>query len=252
MSFFFIGKGPTLRNVTFHIPAGSFVGICGHSGAGKTTMFKLIQRFYDPSHGVIKIGGKDIREIQPLWLRKQMAVAQQEPLILSDTMRANMVWGAEEQLELLAHSATSGDEAQIAEEELLMNAIRHVGREKPFLKSPEKFAQGLDTQIKCVLACVNVWVVPRCTSVTESVRSAFTYRDHCLLTLPRPSSLPSFLIVLACGACHPVRRRVSDSSEQCCAMRQSLCSMSQLRVSMLKRKAWCDVKCWRTERMDGL
>ena len=169
MSVFFIGKGPTLRNVTFHIPAGSFVGICGHSGAGKTTMFKLIQRFYDPSHGVIKIGGKDIREIQPLWLRKQMAVAQQEPLILSDTMRANMVWGAEEQLELLAHSAASGDEAQIAEEELLMNAIRHVGREKPFLKSPEKFAQGLDTQIKCVLACVNVWVVPRCTSVTESV-----------------------------------------------------------------------------------
>ena len=111
VTFNYPGKGPTLKSVSFTIPAGSFVGICGHSGAGKTTMFKLIQRLYDPSSGVIRIGGTDIRGIQPLWLRQQMAVAMQEPILINGTMRANMVWGAEEQLEKLAHSCASGDGA---------------------------------------------------------------------------------------------------------------------------------------------
>ena len=47
-----------LKNVNFTVEAGSFVGICGERGAGKTTLFKLLQRLYDPEEGEIWIGGR--------------------------------------------------------------------------------------------------------------------------------------------------------------------------------------------------
>ena len=61
-----------LRGVSFKIPAGSFVGICGEFGAGKTTLFKLMLRLYDPSSGTITIGGRNIKDYNPVWLRSQI------------------------------------------------------------------------------------------------------------------------------------------------------------------------------------
>ena len=64
-----------LNKISFTVKAGSFVGICGERGAGKTTMFKLLLRLYDPETGVVKVGGRDIKELNPVWLRSQIGTS---------------------------------------------------------------------------------------------------------------------------------------------------------------------------------
>ena len=56
-----------LNAISFKVKAGSFVGICGERGAGKTTLFKLLLRLYDSESGSIKVGGRDIKEYNPVW-----------------------------------------------------------------------------------------------------------------------------------------------------------------------------------------
>lgn len=65
-------KKPLLKDISFKIPAGSYVGICGERGAGKSTMFKLMLRLYDPDKGTIKIGNKPLDYYNPLWIRSQV------------------------------------------------------------------------------------------------------------------------------------------------------------------------------------
>ena len=73
-----------LKNVNFTVEAGSFVGICGERGAGKTTLFKLLQRLYDPGEGEIWIGGRNIADYNPVWLRSQIGLSKQDPAIFTD------------------------------------------------------------------------------------------------------------------------------------------------------------------------
>ena len=86
-----------LNTISFKVKAGSFVGICGERGAGKTTMFKLLLRLYDPETGVVKVGGRDIKEYNPVWLRSQIGLSKQDPAIFTDygnfsTLRANLMY----------------------------------------------------------------------------------------------------------------------------------------------------------------
>jgi ABC-type multidrug transport system fused ATPase/permease subunit len=61
-----------LNKVSFKVKEGTFVGICGERGAGKTTLFKLLLRLYDPEAGSITIGGMDVKDYNPVWLRSQI------------------------------------------------------------------------------------------------------------------------------------------------------------------------------------
>ena len=61
-----------LKGISFRIKAGSFVGICGERGAGKSTLFKLIMRLYDPNNGEIQVGGHPLEYYNPVWLRSQV------------------------------------------------------------------------------------------------------------------------------------------------------------------------------------
>lgn len=72
-----------LKDVSFKVKAGSFVGICGERGAGKTTMFKLLLRLYDPESGEVLVGGRNIKEYNPVWLRSQIGLSKQDPAIFS-------------------------------------------------------------------------------------------------------------------------------------------------------------------------
>ncbi|MGC0052153.1 ABC transporter ATP-binding protein [Brucella pituitosa] len=103
-----IGNGEiTFDNVTFHygshdtalyrdfsvrIEAGERVGLVGHSGSGKTTFVKLIQRLYDVSGGAIKIDGQNIAEVTQGSLRSQIAIVQQEPILFHRTLAENIAY----------------------------------------------------------------------------------------------------------------------------------------------------------------
>lgn len=71
------------------------VALVGESGSGKSTVISLLQRFYDPDSGYITLDGVEIQKLQIKWLRQQMGLVSQEPLLFNDTIRANIAYGKE-------------------------------------------------------------------------------------------------------------------------------------------------------------
>jgi ATP-binding cassette subfamily B protein len=85
-----------LRAVSFTVAPGETVAIVGPSGAGKTTIFALIQRFFDPQSGSVKIDGTDVRQADPLAVRARIAVVPQETVIFSGSVLDNIRFGRPE------------------------------------------------------------------------------------------------------------------------------------------------------------
>lgn len=69
------------------------MALVGESGSGKSTVISLLQRFYDPDSGCITLDGTEIQNIQLKWLRQQMGLVSQEPVLFNDTIRANIAYG---------------------------------------------------------------------------------------------------------------------------------------------------------------
>ncbi len=86
-------KSAALRGVSFEAPAGRTTAIVGRSGAGKSTIFNLVPRLYDPSAGRITIGGTDIADVTIASLRERIAVVSQEVNLFNDTVAANIALG---------------------------------------------------------------------------------------------------------------------------------------------------------------
>ncbi len=84
---------PVVKNITLSIRAGETIGIVGPSGGGKTTLTKLLLRFYDPSEGSILIDGVDIRKIKIQTLRKQVGIVQQDPFLFYGSVAFNISYG---------------------------------------------------------------------------------------------------------------------------------------------------------------
>lgn len=82
-----------LEDVTLRIPSGSVVGILGGTGSGKTTLVQLVARLYDVSSGVVRVGGRDVREYDLAVLRDAVAVVLQNTTLFSGTIRENLAWG---------------------------------------------------------------------------------------------------------------------------------------------------------------
>ncbi|MSR14162.1 MAG: ATP-binding cassette domain-containing protein [Gammaproteobacteria bacterium] len=85
-----------LKAVTLAIEPGEKIALVGPSGAGKTTLFQLLLRFYDPDQGVIKIDGHAIRDFDPQALRKLFALVPQEPVIFAASVADNVRYGRPE------------------------------------------------------------------------------------------------------------------------------------------------------------
>ena len=83
---------PLYRDFSVTIPAGQRVGLVGHSGSGKTTFVKLIQRLYDVTGGQILIDGVDIRDMTQASLRGQIAIVQQEPILFHRSLAENIAY----------------------------------------------------------------------------------------------------------------------------------------------------------------
>lgn len=82
-----------LDGVNFQIKPGETVALVGPSGAGKTTIIQLVQRFYDPQSGAIKLDGIDLRDMARADFRQQVALVPQDPVIFADTARENIRFG---------------------------------------------------------------------------------------------------------------------------------------------------------------
>ncbi len=83
-----------LTDVTIDIKQGETVALVGPSGAGKSTFISLVPRFFDPSKGVIRLGGVDIRDLDVEDLRSTMSLVPQDPVLFSGTIAENIAYGA--------------------------------------------------------------------------------------------------------------------------------------------------------------
>jgi ATP-binding cassette, subfamily B, bacterial len=88
------GDGPeVLHGLNLDVPAGTTVALVGHTGAGKSTIAKLLARFYDPREGGITIDGHDLRDVTQASLRRQLGIVPQEGFLFAGTVTDNIAFG---------------------------------------------------------------------------------------------------------------------------------------------------------------
>jgi ABC-type multidrug transport system fused ATPase/permease subunit len=124
---FAYGTGPeVLHGIDLAVPAGMTVALVGHTGAGKSTIAKLIARFYDPTGGRITIDDVDLREVRQESLRRQLGIVPQEGFLFAGTLADNIAFGRPD-----------------ARREEVAAAARAVGADE-FI---ERLEQGYETQL---------------------------------------------------------------------------------------------------------
>lgn len=85
-----------LNGVNLTAEVGKTTALCGQSGSGKSTCIQLIQRFYDPADGTVELNGMDIRTLNVEWMRSQIGVVAQEPVLFSTSIAENIRYGRED------------------------------------------------------------------------------------------------------------------------------------------------------------
>jgi ABC-type multidrug transport system fused ATPase/permease subunit len=114
---FAYGSGPeVLHGIDLDVPAGMTVALVGHTGAGKSTIAKLLARFYDPTEGRITLDGVDLRGVRQETLRRQLGIVPQEGFLFAGTIAENIAFGRPEasREEIAAAARTVGADEFIA------------------------------------------------------------------------------------------------------------------------------------------
>lgn len=113
VSFSYVPDEPVLKDINLNVPAGKVCALVGPSGGGKTTMFNLIERFYEPQKGKIEINRTDIRKFTLQSLRENIAEVSQDVFLFNGTIEENIKYGApnatHEQVEAAAKAANAHD-----------------------------------------------------------------------------------------------------------------------------------------------
>ncbi|MFC4278344.1 ABC transporter ATP-binding protein/permease [Achromobacter aloeverae] len=117
---------PTLRELSFAVPAGATVALVGASGAGKSTVANLMLRFWDPQAGGVKLDGVDLRELNLDALRERVALVSQDTYLFNDTLAAN--------IRLARPGATDAELATALDQAALSDFVR-------------RLPEGLDTRV---------------------------------------------------------------------------------------------------------
>ena len=134
VGFAYPGAPLMLHGFNLDIRPGEFIGLVGASGSGKSTLARLLLRFYDPTQGAIYLDDNDLRDVSIASLRAHLAVVWQEPFLLDDSVRANL---------LLANADASEDE--------MISAARHAQAHEFITQLP----QAYDTQLGAQGACLS-------------------------------------------------------------------------------------------------
>ncbi|KAM3965199.1 ATP-dependent translocase ABCB1-like [Aphomia sociella] len=102
---------PVLKGISLKVNRGQSVALVGHSGCGKSTIIQLISRYYDVIDGSVTVDSNDVRELSVRWLRDQIGLVGQEPVLFNTTIRENIRYGREdatdEQIETCAKQANA-------------------------------------------------------------------------------------------------------------------------------------------------
>ncbi|KAJ3083808.1 Multidrug resistance protein 1, partial [Quaeritorhiza haematococci] len=138
---------PILSSFSLTIPPNTTVALVGASGSGKSTIAKLITRFYDPSKGSITLDGVDLKDVNLKWLRRQVGVVSQEPVLFERTVRENILLGLDEEGEddegnkEVGHGSSGGKDLEM--ERRIEEACR-TANAWDFI---QKLPRGLDTPV---------------------------------------------------------------------------------------------------------
>jgi ATP-binding cassette, subfamily B, bacterial len=127
VGFAYAGGPPVLQDVSLRIPAGTRLALVGPTGAGKSTLAKLISRLYDPTSGTVRFGGVDLRDATLASLRQRVVVIPQEGFLFNGSIRDNV---------RMARAGATDDEVDAA--------LRAVDAYERFSAMPE----GLDTEVR--------------------------------------------------------------------------------------------------------
>ena len=93
VSFRYAGSGAGIQDITLNVPAGNTLALVGATGSGKSTLIKLLLRFYDPSHGDIRIDGQPIRGVSLKSLRDAIGLVSQDVYLFEGSIRDNLAYG---------------------------------------------------------------------------------------------------------------------------------------------------------------
>ncbi|XP_071479162.1 ATP-dependent translocase ABCB1-like [Diadema antillarum] len=91
---------PILKGLNLTIRPGQTVALVGESGCGKSTLVSLLERFYDPLDGTVSVDGKSIKDLNIQWLRANMAIVSQEPILFASSIKENIQYGVEEEMDM--------------------------------------------------------------------------------------------------------------------------------------------------------
>ncbi|KAF8399819.1 hypothetical protein HHK36_015691 [Tetracentron sinense] len=101
---------PILQGFNLKVSAGKTIGLVGGSGSGKSTVISLLERFYDPVKGHIFLDGNKIKKLQLKWLRSQMGLVNQEPVLFATSLKENILFGKEgASMELVENAARAAN-----------------------------------------------------------------------------------------------------------------------------------------------
>ena len=126
VSFSYDDIKPVLNDIHSEIAAGSFIGIVGHTGSGKSTIANLLLRFYTPAQGRIRVGDVDLADLSQAALRQQFAIVQQDSFVLAASVANNIAIG---------RAVSRGD---------IESAAKAVGLHRHILKLPQGYDSVLD------------------------------------------------------------------------------------------------------------
>ncbi|MGF1510813.1 MAG: ABCB family ABC transporter ATP-binding protein/permease [Myxococcota bacterium] len=151
VSFGYVPERRILRDLSFQIPAGHRVALVGPSGGGKSTVARLLFRFYDPGHGRITIDGTDIRELSVASLRRAIGIVPQDTVLFNETISYNLRYArpaatqaeieeaaAKAQIHHFIASAPEGYDTMVGERGLKLSGgeKQRVAIARVFLKQP--------------------------------------------------------------------------------------------------------------------
>lgn len=105
VAFSYLGKKNNLENISFSLKKGERLGIIGATGSGKSTIIRLLMRFYDVNEGVVRINGKDVRSYAPEELTAMFGVVLQNDFLYADTIKENICFGREISIENVEKAA---------------------------------------------------------------------------------------------------------------------------------------------------